>query len=142
MMMVCCLCSLVDEEDRNHFLAMLTGAYLSPEPEVNLSMVAKVRSVRLHHHQPTLRSGMHHGACPGVSPQCATRDGRRMLAVVNVRHVHDLRKRIFMSYLSIQPLHADSKHMAPGCLPEPTALPIASPIRPSLPASALAPAEG
>jgi hypothetical protein len=42
---------LVDEEDRNHFLVMLMEGYLSPEPEVKLSMVAKVRRGVLHHHQ-------------------------------------------------------------------------------------------
>jgi hypothetical protein len=42
---------LVDEEDRSQFLVMLTEGYLSPEPEVNLSMVAKVRRGVLHYHQ-------------------------------------------------------------------------------------------
>jgi hypothetical protein len=57
----------------------------------------------------------------GVAPQCATRDGRRMLGVLNVRHVHDLGKHVFIDYLSIRPLAADAKHVTPQPALEPTA---------------------
>jgi hypothetical protein len=44
-----------------------------------------------------------------------------VLAVLDVRHVYDLSKQIFINYLSIQPLAADAKHVSPASVAEQTA---------------------